>query len=163
MSCSAVIRTRYDVILCLIAISGIICGHSDKGTAMSHSDAEGLWQQSREVPAPGTESKSLPDTYTFKYQADLVTLRLLVISRASWASPDGVYTLKSRWQGDTLQYLAPAGQWVDLARFESGQFVVSGDGMKREYARITPDQVPEYNADILKAGRRVFDYSRTTK
>jgi hypothetical protein len=54
----------------------------------------------------------------------------------------------------TNLHLAPAGQWVDVASFEDGRFVVSGDGMKREYARITPDRVPEYSADILKHPRR---------
>jgi hypothetical protein len=147
----------------LIVLFMIACGHNDKETPMSHSDAEGLWQQVREVPTPGTEGKSLPEIYTFRYQRDLITLRLLVISNATWASPDGVYTLKSRWQGNTLQYLAPAGQWADLATFEDGRFVVSGDGLKREYVRVTPSQVPEYNADILKADRPVFDYSHTMK
>jgi len=130
---------------------------------MSHSDAEGLWQQSREVPAPGTEGKSLSDTYTFKYESGLVTLHLLTISKANWQSPDGFYTLKSRWESNTLQYLAPLGQWTDLAAFEGGQFVASGDGMRREYARITPDQVADFSAGILLAGRPVHDYARTMK
>jgi hypothetical protein len=130
---------------------------------MSHSDAEGLWQQSREVPAPGTEGKSLSDTYTFKYEHGLVTLRLLVISKVSWKSPDGFYTLKSRWVGDTLEYLAPLGQWTEVAVFEHGQFVASGSGKRREFVRITPDQVVDYNADILKANRTAHDYERTMK
>lgn len=130
---------------------------------MSHGDREGLWQQSREVPAPGTEGKNLPDTYTFKYEREQVTIRLMVLSSATWVSPDGVYALKSRWQGDTLQYLAPSGQWADLAEFENDRFVVSGDGFKREYARVTPEQVPAYNADIVKLGRQLFDYRQTMK
>jgi len=128
---------------------------------MSHSDAEGLWQQSREVPVPGTEGKSLSSAYTFKYERGLVTMRLLVISKMSWKSPDGFYTLKSRWEGDTLQYLTPLGQWTDLAVFQDGRFVASGDGKMREYARITPDEVVERNAAILKPDRPVVDYERT--
>jgi hypothetical protein len=130
---------------------------------MSHNDAEGLWQQSREIPAPGTEAKSLPDTYTFKYEGGLVTLRLLSMSPVSWQSADGFYTLKSRWEGDVLQYQAPLGQWTELAAFEHGRFAVSGDGMTREFARITPDQVADFNADILKPGRPLHDYSRSMK
>jgi hypothetical protein len=91
---------------------------------MSHNDAEGLWQQSRETPTPGTEGKSLPDTYTFKYEGGLVTLRLLSISPVSWQSADGVYALNARWDGDVLQYLAPLGQWTELATFLHGRFVV---------------------------------------
>jgi len=154
--------TRYDI-FCLVLVFASACGYSSKGTAMSHSDAEGLWQQSREVPTPGTEGKSLPDTYTFKYEHGLVTLRLLSISPVSWQSPDDFYTLESRWQGDTLQYLAPLGQWTDLAVFEHGRFAISGDGMTREFARITPDQVVDFNAGILKADRPVHDYARSMK
>jgi hypothetical protein len=128
---------------------------------MSHSDAEGLWQQSSEVAAPGTEGKSLSDIYTFKYDQGLVTVRLLTVSKMNWRSLDGFYTLKSRWQGDTLQYLAPLGQWIDLAEFENGRFVASGDGKRREYTRITPDQVADFNSAILKPDRPVFGYQRT--
>lgn len=130
---------------------------------MSHSDTEGLWQQSREVPASGTEGKTLSDTYTFKYEAGLVTLRLLTISKTSWRSPDSFYTLKSRWQGDTLEYLTPVGQWVDLATFEDGHFVATGDGKRREYARIKPDQIADFSAGILKPDRAAHDYAQSMK
>jgi hypothetical protein len=150
-------------IVCLILLVASACGHSSKGTDMSHSDAEGLWQQSREVPAPGTEGHSLADTYTFNYQGGLVTLHLMTMSKVSWRSPDDFYTLKSRWQGDTLQYLTPVGQWIDLATFEGGQFVASGDGKRREYARIMPDQIAGFSAGILKPDRPAFDYSRSMK
>jgi hypothetical protein len=155
-------RKRYGI-FCLVFLFTSACGHLSKGAAMSHADAEGLWQQSREVPAPGTEGKSLLQVHTFKYQSGLVTMRLLVISSATWASPDGVYTLKSRWQGDTLQWLAPSGQWDDLADFKNGRFVISGDGVMREFARITPDQIVDYNAAILKPDRPVFDYGHMRK
>jgi hypothetical protein len=144
--------------LILLLVSA--CGHS-KGNAMTHSDAEGLWQQAREVPAPGADAKHLSDIYTFKYEHELVTLRLMVLAKASWRSPDGFYALKSRWEGDTLQYLPPAGGWTDLAVFQNGGFVALGDGKRREYARITPDQVAERNADIRKPDRPTFDYEQT--
>lgn len=130
---------------------------------MNHSNAEGLWQQSHETPAPGTENKLLPDIYTFKYEHGLVTLRLTSISKVTWRSPDDFYALKARWQGDTLQYLTPLGQWSDVAVFEHGHFVISGEGLTREYARITPDQVADFNTDILKPNRPPHDYSRTMK
>lgn len=128
---------------------------------MGHSDAEGLWQQSREVPATGAPGKSLDDTYTFRYEGGLVTLRLLVISSADWKVDDGFYVLKSRWEGNTLYYLPPVGQWTDLATFENGKFVMYGDGKKREYDRIQPAQVADFSKDILKPDRPPFDYDRT--
>lgn len=125
---------------------------------MSHSDAEGLWQQAREIPASGGVGKSLDDTYTFKYEHDLVTLRLLVVSKARWKSDDGFYVLKARWEGNTLYFLPPLGQWTELAAFEDGKFVMYGDGKKREYERVAPDQVAEFSKDILRPDRSVFDY-----
>lgn len=130
---------------------------------MSHSDAEGLWQQSQEVPAPGTEGKTLSDIYTFKYQAGLVTLRLMTVSKVSWRSPDGFYTLKSRWQGDTLEYLTPVGEWVELATLEHGQFVATGGGKRREYSRIPDAQIADFNAGILKPDRPPHDYAMSMK
>ena len=148
-------------LLVLLVISA--CSQSNKGTAMNHSDAEGLWQQAREIPVPGAEGNSLSDTYTFKYERGLVTLRLLAITKVSWRSPDDFYTLKSQWHGDMLQYLAPVGRWTDLAVFEGGQFVATGDGHRREYARVTPDEVADFNSAILKPDRPVHDYQRSMK
>jgi hypothetical protein len=150
-------------IACAILWVAVACGHSSKGTEMSHSDAEGLWQQSREVPASGSDGKTLSDVYTFRYQAGLVTLRLLTVGKTSWRSPDSFYTLKSRWQGDTLEYLTPVGDWVALATFEHGQFVATGDAKRREYARIAPDQIADFSAGILKPDRPAFDYTQSMK
>src|SRR5262249_13109151 len=126
-------------------------------------DAAGLWQRSREFSAPGTEGNTLSGPYTFKYEADLVTLHLATISKANWRSPDGFYTLRARWHSDTLQYLTPIGEWVDLASFLDGRFVSSGEGKRREYARITPDQVAEFSTGILEPGRSPHDYAQSIK
>jgi len=155
-----IVRRRGTFSFCVVLLVASACGQR-KGNAMTHSDAEGLWQQAIEVPAPGTEGKSLSDIYTFKYEHELVTLRLLATSKVSWRAPDSFYTLKSRWERGTLQYLPPLGPWTDLATFEDGKFIALGDGKRREYARITPDQVAEFNADIRKADRPAFDYERT--
>ena len=145
-------------ILTLVLVLASACDHSGKGTAMSHSDAEGLWQQAREIPATNAQG-TLDDTYTFRYEHGLVTLRLLVVSKVNWKSADGFYTLESRWDGNTLSYRAPLGQWSQLATLENGKFVVYGDGKKREYERIQPDQVADFSKPIL-TDRAPFDYDR---
>jgi hypothetical protein len=146
------------VIACVVLLFTSTCGHSRGGAAMSHSDAEGLWQQAREIPTSGGVGKRLDDTYTFKYEHDLVTLRLLVVSKARWKSDDSFYALKARWEGNTLYFLPPLGQWTALAAFEDGKFVMYGDGKKREYERVAPEQVAEFSKDILRPDRSVFDY-----
>jgi hypothetical protein len=138
------------------------CAQPSKGTAMTHSDAEGLWQQASEGPAPAGEGSSMASTYTFRYQAGQVTLRLITLGKVSWRSPDDIYVLTARWQGDTLQYLTPVGQWIDLAVFEAGHFVASGDGTRRVFARITPAQIAEFSAGLL-APRQAHDYAKSMK
>jgi hypothetical protein len=145
------------LISCVVLLVASACGHS-KGATMSHSDAEGLWQQAREVSAPGGDGKSLDDTYTFKYEDGLVTLRLMVISKMRWKSADSFYTLKARWDGNALSYQTPSGRWSELALFEDGKFVMYGDGMRREYDRIQTDQVADFSKAILEP-RAPFDYS----
>jgi hypothetical protein len=149
---------KRSIIACVVLLLASACGHTSEGAAMSHSDAEGLWQQARESPASGGAGKSLDDTYTFKYEHGQVTLRLMVVSKMRWKSDDGFYTFKARWEGNTLYYLAPFEQWAELALFEDGKFVMYGDGKKREYDRIGPDQVAEFSKAILQP-RAPFDYS----
>ena len=157
-------RTALGFAVAILLLSfASACAHPSKGPAMTHSDAEGLWQQACEIPAPGAGGAALSTTYTFQYQAGVVTLRLLALGKVSWRSADDFYALKARWQGDMLQYLTPVGQWVDLASFEAGQFVALGDGKRREYDRITPDQVAEFSAGIVDPARVAFDYTRSMK
>jgi hypothetical protein len=91
----------------------------------------------------------------------MVTMRLLVVSDVDWRSNDGFYTLETRWDGNTLYYRAPLGQWSAVATLENDKFVAYGDGKKREYERIQPDQVADFSKEILAPGRAPFDYSRT--
>jgi hypothetical protein len=128
------------------------CTHPSKGIAMTHSDAEGLWQQVSEGPAPAGEGSSMA-----------TTLRLITLGKVSWRSPDDVYTLTARWHGDTLQYLTPVGQWIDLAVFEAGRFVAVGDGTRRVFARIAPAQIAEFSAAILVPDRAAHDYAKSMK
>ncbi|HEX4417477.1 MAG TPA: hypothetical protein VH165_06230 [Kofleriaceae bacterium] len=162
MSGRIIKRPGWPAIAGLLVLIACACGHPSKGTDMSHSNAEGLWQQSREVAAAG-EVGSLGDTYTFQYQGELVTLHLMTLGKTSWRAADDFYKLKARWQDSTLQYLTPVGQWIPLATFDGAKFVAAGDGKRREYARITPEQVADFSAGILAPDRAPFDYARSMK
>lgn len=145
----------------MVALLALACGHTNKGTAMSHGDAQGLWQQSGEVDAPGSEGATRSSATAFNYEGGHVTLRLFVISKVNWKSDDGFYTLRARWQGDVLEYLPPTGEWTPLAEYRAGTFTATGEGKQRVYARIAPDQVAPEDAAIVKPGRPEHDYSKT--
>ena len=128
-----------------------------QGTTMK--DAEGIWQQASEVKAETAPGQHLSDTYTFQYAQGHVTMALLAISKFKGTSDDGFYLLDSRWEGNKLLIRFPNGDWDELATFQNGHFEQYGDGLRREYARITPDQVAPFSKGILKADRELYDYS----
>jgi len=78
---------------------------------------------------------------------------------ASWQSQDGIYKLASRWEGDDLQYLSPDNRiWVHLATKVDSTFVIFGQGQKKVFKRIQVDEIANWNKDIVKSIRPVFDY-----
>jgi hypothetical protein len=120
-------------------------------------NAEGLWQFKKSVPIADDQGKSVNDTITFLYADGMVTLRLLTLHLETWKSPDDFYKLATDWRGNVLYYRPPFGDFVDLAEFENGRFVDIGNGVKRIFERITPDEVVQWNRDILKP-RLPHDY-----
>jgi hypothetical protein len=98
--------------------------------------------------------------FTFAYDGEYVTLRLLTLRTGQWKSADDFYKLQSRWEGNTLYYRPPFGSWTELASFEDGRFVNVGNGKKRIFGKITDEQVVPWNAAILSPGREAHDYRR---
>ena len=124
-----------------------------------HDEAKGLWQFQGEVAfdhAPGLQAN---DVFTFTYDGGYVTLRLVTLRMGQWKSDDDFYTLQTRWEGDTLHYRPPFGEWTVLASFEDGRFVNIGNGKKRLFGKITAEQVVAWNAAILAPARPPHDYS----
>jgi hypothetical protein len=119
--------------------------------------AQGLWQFDREEPVADDGGRQVNDCFTFALQGDQVTLRLLTLRLGQWKSPDDFYRLAARWQGRMLQYRPPFGDWADLARFERGRFIDTGNGKRRLFRRIQPDAVVAFNRAILDK-RPAHDY-----
>lgn len=112
----------------------------------------------REVEAETEADQHLTNTIIFKYEDGHVTMALLAISKFKGASEDGYYKLSSRWQGDDLSIRFPNGAWEEFASFRSGHFELLGDGIRREFERITPEQVEPRHLGLIKTGREVFEY-----
>lgn len=121
--------------------------------------AEGIWQQSKEVAAEVPADQHLSNTTAFQYQDGCVTMYLLSISKFRYASDDSFYKLSAKWEGNVLYFRFPNGTWDALATFTNGHFEAYGDGKRREFERVTPEQVAEYSKGILKPDRALFDYS----
>jgi len=120
--------------------------------------AEGTWQFEKEIPVEDDLGKLVNDVFTFLYEDDTVTLRLLTLRSGQWKSDDDFYKLSAKWEGNTLYYLPPFGSWTELAMFENDHFVNIGNGKKRIFKKIQNDEVVEWNRNILKANRDRHDY-----
>jgi hypothetical protein len=127
--------------------------------AQEPAQAAGLWQLHEEVPWTGDPARQANDVHTFRYRGAEVTLRLLTLRAGQWKSPDDFYLLAARWQGNRLLYRPPFGPWSELASFEDGRFVNTGNGRKRIFHRISEEQVVPWNRAIL-ADRTPHDYRR---
>ena len=51
-------------------------------------------------------------------------------------------------------------QWQKLAKFENGVFVMYGNGKKRYYKKILPEEILSWNKDILKNDLQLWNYSK---
>jgi hypothetical protein len=124
-----------------------------------HEDAIGLWQlkETQSVEDDGS-GRLTNDAYTFRYDGDTVTLRLLTTNPAMWRSDDDMYRLDARWDGDMLTYRPPFADWTELAAWHGDHFEDSGSGTRRIFGRVDEDEVPEWNRAIL-APRERHDYT----
>jgi hypothetical protein len=119
------------------------------GNARRCEDATGLWQVREEVPVDDDGGRAGDDTYTFAFDGDSVTVRLMTLHPGQLRSTDGFYRLSAECRGDALWYRPPFGDWVQLATFEDGGFVDVGSGRKRVFARIADSDVADWNRAIL--------------
>lgn len=128
-------------------------------TDADHRNAIGLWQLQETQEAPDDGSRRLTgDAYTFLYDGDTVTLRLITLQHGAWKSEDDFYRLKARWDGDMLTYRPPFGEWQELASWTGDHFEDVGSGTRRIFGRIGEDEVAEFNRAIL-APRKLHNYS----
>ena len=126
---------------------------------MSHEEAVGLWQlqETQQVPDDGS-GRITNDAYTFRYDGDTVTVRLLTLNPGVWKSGDDFYRLEARWNGDTLEYRPPFADWAALAEWRGDHFEDEGGGVRRIFGRIGEDAVADFNRAILDP-RQPHDYS----
>lgn len=123
-----------------------------------HTRARGLWQFQNEIAFKDDGGKHAHDVFTFAYDGEHITMRLVTLHPGQWKSADDFYKLESKWEGDTLYYRPPFGPWTELASFEDDHFVNVGSGRKRIFGRITSAQVIPWNAAILASKRGLHDY-----
>ena len=102
-----------------------------------HTRAHGLWQFQNEIAFKDDGGKHAHDVFTFAYDGEHITMRLVTLHPGQWKSADDFYKLESKWEGDTLSYRPPFGPWTELASFEDDHFVNVGSGRKRIFGRIT--------------------------
>ena len=126
----------------------------------SNKQIDGIWQIDKEVPS-GETKESLPDVNSFKLDNEYLIIRLISFSYFKDKPADDIYMLKTKWENETFFYLPPLNpQWQKLAKFENGVFVMYGNGKKRYYKKILPEEILSWNKDILKNDLQLWDYSK---
>jgi len=127
-----------------------------------HARGVGLWKIPanfrRVMPTPNTVA--LPGVDRFNYDGRTVTLGLVATKAWTWKSPDNYYRLKTRWRGDSLQYLPPFGRWQTLATFDGRVFKRMGPGSAVwTYKKVGKSDVLEPDDRVALKRRALHDYS----
>ena len=124
-----------------------------------HNKAIGIWQLQKSMAFESDDKNETNDTYTFIFHKnDAVTVRLLTLNLNQWKSEDDFYKLSTKWDGDTLYYLPPFGDWRKLAVFDNDEFIIVGNGIKRIFKLIAEDEIIDWNENILNY-RELHDYN----
>jgi hypothetical protein len=147
----------WDLVLVLTALLFLVGGAPDPD---ARADAEGLWR----IPVKSLAKKNgnqvaLPGIHLFRYDGQHVTVRLFTEKAWMWKTPDDVYKLKARWQGNDLYYLPPFAGWQLLATFEKGNFVIREENRDHEWVF---ERMQKENLDpgdrVFLAARDLHDY-----
>jgi hypothetical protein len=122
------------------------------------SPATGIWQLQQTVAVDDDGGRRANDAYVFAFDGSTVVLRLLSLHPGQWKSDDDFYRLAAEFDGTTLRYRPPFGDWTELATFAGDHFENIGSGVRRVFAKVTPDQVADWNHALLRADRPAHDY-----
>jgi hypothetical protein len=118
---------------------------------------DGIWvfDSEEEIPTPNCPGLTL--TEAFILQDEMLTIRLFTLQEGIYKSPDDLYKLKTKIENGTLYYLPPFGDWVPLAAFQNGHFVMSSRGVTRYFKKVDASGLPEYERGLLN-DRPPHDY-----
>lgn len=131
-----------------------------KSQNINELKAIGYWQipkAQRIIKEPN--SITGPGNYLFYYDGNFVTIYLFTEKDWMWKTEDDFYKLKSKWNGDSLYYLPPFGDWVYLAKFNETNFFCENklENLTWKYQKITKREIEKRDYSILK-NRNVHNY-----
>lgn len=156
-------KSNDRVILALYAIATCIqCQYSSGQELMmvDYENSKGIWQipMNKRLLAEG-DLIITSGNHVFLFDGKYATLLLVTHKNWVYRSPDDIYRLKTKWQGKSLFYLPPFGEWTYLADFDGERFVKSDANHLWKYERISEDGVTGSDKAILKADRAPYDYT----
>ncbi len=124
----------------------------------SHHNVAGIWGFDHSTPAPHQIGNHPISIMNFLIEGDFLTIRLIDISGMREPGADEFFKLRLKWEGDELFYLPPVGNWHAFADYRNGTFVMYGQERNYLFKRIPADEIPAWNADLLRADRAPFVY-----
>jgi hypothetical protein len=152
---------RYLIFITLYLSCGIDNKHKNMNANNQSLDhLWGIWQFSHDIDTLTHPDQYLNNTYTFVLDSQGITLKINVISTATDKIPkDGVLKLKVMIKDSNLYYLPPVStQWQYLVSLEEDYFFMLGNGKKRFYKKVKPEDVPSWNQELLRENIELYNY-----
>ena len=124
-----------------------------------HTRAHGLWQFQNEIAFKDDGGKHAHDVFTFAYDGEHITMRLVTLHPGQWKSADDFYKLESKWEG-YLSHYSTAFWPLDRTRELRGRPFCQRWQWQEAHLRQGPlsAQVIPWNAAILASKRGLHDY-----
>ncbi len=117
---------------------------------------QGLWQFDHAAPVADDGGRQHNSHFSFVVGDGFVVLQLPTLHPLPLPREDDIYKLHAKTEGDKLLYQTLDGSWVQLATFEDDCFTDTGNGVKRFFRKITPNELVDWSKGLLKPGR-VFE------
>jgi hypothetical protein len=125
----------------------------------SEQGFNGIWQFDKEEDTDFNSERDISDVYTFISENNTLIINLPSESSAKGLPDDHIYRIKTRWKGNDLFVFAPLGnKWELFATWDNNRFVMYGDRKVKIFKRISPEEIAEWQKNLLKSGRGIWSY-----
>lgn len=96
--------------------------------------------------------------HPFYYDGDSIILELTPFKKWMKSSPDDIYRVKSRWEGNKLMWLPPMGEWEMLAFWKSDSFCIERNNHVWRFVKTPISPLDKNWLPFLKE-RPLHDYA----
>lgn len=124
-----------------------------------NEDCNAIWQLDRQEETSIDSGRSISDVYAFIFENGDLIINLPSMSSAAGVPDDDIYRIKTKWKENELYIFPPLGdKWELFAIWDDNRFVMFGNGKKKIFKKIKPDEIAPWQKNLLKPGREMWSY-----